>query len=568
MAAGRLDVLLGLNAAEFTSGLTKAEYEAKKFQESLTRGAKVAAAAFGTAVIAGAVALGREIAQMVTHLDDLDESAQALQTTAVALAEMRTAAGEAGVGAEKLDASLTKLNVKIAEAAEGGNDAARLFQAMGVAVTDAAGKTRSTEAILADVADQFSRLGEGPEKAAIAVQLFGRAGAAMIPYLNQGAEGLRRFSGLSEDTVSAAARLQSEVDKLSASWQQFKYVIAGEVIPWLNQLIDRFKAVDLGAAFEAFKSADLGQGAKAFFDTIRKQAESADAKTRQLNDALALSAGAYSNEGRSAAQSAGDILRNADAAKAAADAKAKAATAAQKHAEALEREAAAIRSRNINQDFADAERIRANRQRGQEQLDDEKRDADARRQEQYLKDYGAAATASLGIEVPEAANKASEAAREFGLVMTSALSDFIKNPTDIRGFFDALMQDILQLTTQLLILKPLMEGIEASFGGPQASSSGGQQIAGWLNTAKSWLSDLGSSFVGSFAIGTPYVPADGLAMVHRGERIVTADENRRGGGGTSINVVNNWPPGTTRETAAQAGAAFANKLNGWNRRNN
>lgn len=567
MAAGRLDVLLGLDAAEFTSGLTKAQYEAKKFQDSIVRGAKMFSAAFGAAAVAGAIAVTREIAQMVTELDDLDESAQALQTTAVALAEMRTAAGEAGVGAEKLDASLTKLNVKIAEAAEGGNDAARLFQAMGVAVTDAAGKTRSTEAILADVADQFSRLGEGPEKAAIAVQLFGRAGAAMIPYLDQGAEGLRRFSGLTDDTVSAAARLQAEVDKLSASWQQFKYVIAGEVLPWLNQLIDRFKAIDIGAAFDAFKNADLGQGAKAFFDTIRKQAESADAKTRQLNEALALGAGAYGNEGRAALQSAGDILRNASAAEAAAKAKEATAKAAQRHAEGLEREAAAIRSRNINQDFADVARIRANRQRGQEQLDDEDREAELRRQESYLLDYAKARSEAFGEDFVAEAGKASEAARELGLVMTSALSDFIKNPTDIRGFFDSLLQDILQLTTQLLILKPLMEGIEASFGGPKATSSGGQQIAGLLGGAKDWFADIFGGFVGSFAVGTPYVPADGLAMVHRGERIVTADDNRRGGG-ASFSIVNNWPQGTTRETAAQAGAAFANKLNTWNRRNN
>lgn len=44
----------------------------------------------------------------------------------------------------------------------------------------------------------------------------------------------------------------------------------------------------------------------------------------------------------------------------------------------------------------------------------------------------------------------------------------------------------------------------------------------------------------SFDVGTPYVPRDTLAMVHKGERILTADENRdfmKGGDTKIINVM-------------------------------
>ena len=47
----------------------------------------------------------------------------------------------------------------------------------------------------------------------------------------------------------------------------------------------------------------------------------------------------------------------------------------------------------------------------------------------------------------------------------------------------------------------------------------------------------GSGVVGSFAKGSDYVPRDGLAMVHKGERIERADDARRGGGGgVTVNV--------------------------------
>lgn len=55
----------------------------------------------------------------------------------------------------------------------------------------------------------------------------------------------------------------------------------------------------------------------------------------------------------------------------------------------------------------------------------------------------------------------------------------------------------------------------------------------------------------SFDVGTDYVPRDMLALVHEGERIVTADQNRRGGGGYQQTVNVNVAGNTDRKTATQ-----------------
>lgn len=58
----------------------------------------------------------------------------------------------------------------------------------------------------------------------------------------------------------------------------------------------------------------------------------------------------------------------------------------------------------------------------------------------------------------------------------------------------------------------------------------------------------------SFDVGTPYVPQDMIAKIHRGERILTAQENASGNfGNTSVNfgdVHLTFPNVTDKSTAA------------------
>ena len=521
-----------------------------------------AVAAFGQLGAAGA-ALGAGAAlaglrSLVSSIDDLDEAAQGLGITAVQLSNLRQAAGEAGIGAEAFGTALTRLNVRIGEAATGNEDAIRLFRALGVAVSDAGGAIRPADQVLRDLAARFASLEDGPAKAALAVEVFGKAGAKLIPLLNQGADGLERFSGLTDATVREAARAQAEIDKLSASWERFKNVLAGAVLPVLNDTIDVVRQLDFRRAFSNIFPGRILQD-------LNAQVEQAAAKQKQLREALKLGEGAYSNEGRAALQSAQAVLQNARAKDVSTKATVKQVDAQLQLLTEYANNVAILRDaqrlqREIDQAVAEREQRLANltgRSAAEQQARDLQLIDDALIEGTIsLQEYDAAYTRIFGLnsEVSQGIEKQKDGLEGLALTFASSVGAFIERGGSVRSFFEALLQDLLKLTTQLLIVKPLAEALKAAFSG------GGGGVGGSIS----------SLFAGFFADGG-FIPPGRFGVV--GERGPELAFGGRSGqtiqpmGGPTINI--NLPPGSnvTRQTANQIAGAVSRQLAIANRRN-
>ena len=58
---------------------------------------------------------------------------------------------------------------------------------------DASGKMRSTSSVLFDLADHFKTMPNGIEKTSMVMQIFGKNGMALLPFLSKGAEGLKEL---------------------------------------------------------------------------------------------------------------------------------------------------------------------------------------------------------------------------------------------------------------------------------------------------------------------------------------------------------------------------------------
>ncbi len=237
---GSLNVKLGIDTAQFANGVKQAQGTLAGLSNSL-KGLAVGAAAGAAGALAGlSLAIGRSLGRM----DDLGKAAQKIGIPVDELSKLEYAAKLADVSLESLTTTLARFSRSLAEIGAGGeNDAGAALRAIGVSATDAQGQLRPTAAIIEDVAEQFSTMRDGANKTAIAIALFGRSGAEMIPLLNGGREAIRgageelqRFGGVV--TPEAAKQAETFNDNLTRLQTAFDGLLREALMPILPKLVE------------------------------------------------------------------------------------------------------------------------------------------------------------------------------------------------------------------------------------------------------------------------------------------------------------------------------------------
>jgi hypothetical protein len=188
---GALRVVLGADTAALDKGLKESQSSLAAFGASVSTGMAAAAAAVAVA----AVAIGAAMQSTINDMDKLSKTSQKLGVPVEQLSALAYAADLSDVSFEALSKSVGKLNKTMVEAAaKPTSEAANAFRALGVSVTDSSGKLKSSDEVMAAVAEKFAGLKDGAGKTAAAMAIFGRTGADLIPLLNGGRDGLREMS--------------------------------------------------------------------------------------------------------------------------------------------------------------------------------------------------------------------------------------------------------------------------------------------------------------------------------------------------------------------------------------
>lgn len=205
----KIAIVLEALTGSFITDMDKAGKEAKKQAEKMRREWEAAGNAIGLAVAGGVASLALLTKQAINTADQMAKMSQKVGVSVESLSTLKYAADQSGVSIETLQSSLVRLTKNASDAAKGTGDAIQGFNALGISVASADGKLKSSDALLVEIAEKFASFEDGANKTALAVNLFGKSGAELIPMLNAGASGIdelrqrARDLGLELDTNTA-----------------------------------------------------------------------------------------------------------------------------------------------------------------------------------------------------------------------------------------------------------------------------------------------------------------------------------------------------------------------------
>lgn len=190
------------------------------------------------------------------------------------------------------------------------------------------------------------------------------------------------------------------------------------------------------------------------------------------------------------------------------------------------------------------------------------------------------------IEQLAAATERFNEVQKYNKIFADSFADAVSGIVDgtksikeaFRDMERAIVQSITRIAAQKLADSIFGVGTSGGPGNFFASLFGGSGGGGGFDFGKLFgffgssgggsaaaIGNMGADFLlPGFAVGTPYVPRDMIARIHKGERIVPAAENKREFGygrerSYAINQTINVMPGATYETSRQAARMAADR---------
>lgn len=204
-----------------------------------------------TAVVGSAGALAFLVKGAFDAADSLIDLSENLGISTSKLQEFEFAASQNGISAQQFNSQLDKFSRLIGDAAQGSKTAIDAFGKIGVSVTDAAGKLKTTDELFVEVSEKIQRVGSQAEQAAVLTDLFGKSGVKLVQVFKDGPAGLAAYAEqarelglvLDEDMVKKAAAANDKFDALSKAIKTQFIAVAIEAAPAVSILANALLSV-------------------------------------------------------------------------------------------------------------------------------------------------------------------------------------------------------------------------------------------------------------------------------------------------------------------------------------
>lgn len=246
-------------SAESTAGdLDDAGASAEDFGEAVETAGKVAekalkaviaaAAAVGTAIVAGTTKASSSLIKATTDTaafaDEINTLSKTTGLSTKTLQELNYAAGLLDVETSTITSSMTKMEKTMSSAVNGSKSAQKGFSALGISIKDSNGQMRSSEDVFWDAIDALGKIENETQRDAMAMQVFGKSAKELNPLIEAGSNAFRDLAKeandvgyvMSNDTLDGFNALQDNMDRLSNLATSVGHSFGQVLLPILSQM--------------------------------------------------------------------------------------------------------------------------------------------------------------------------------------------------------------------------------------------------------------------------------------------------------------------------------------------
>lgn len=206
----------------------------------------------GVSVAAVVTTVGRAALAAVEYGDSIGKASAKSGIGAQAFSELAAAAKMADIDLAALSTGLKKMQVGLSEAGSGSKSAQSILAALGLTFgqLQALEPDRQFEML----AERISMLKDPADRARAATELFGKAGADLLPLFEQGAEGIRKARmeaeqlglSLSEEDVGKLQNVDDAIKRLNGSWDALALSFMTKAAPAAASFVDFLRRITVG----------------------------------------------------------------------------------------------------------------------------------------------------------------------------------------------------------------------------------------------------------------------------------------------------------------------------------
>lgn len=240
-SAGTVTVDFAAETAKFHAELKQVNSRLKGMESGFSSLANVANLSLGFLSVGAVVNFGKA---MFNAADAIGDAAAKFGTSAESLSRLKFAAEQNDVEFQSLAVGIKTVQKNISEAAGGVDSATKKFTELGLSAS--ALRELSLEDQFKTLADAFKDIKSPADQTRIAMELFGKAGADLVPLLNQGSSGIDQLIRKADELgITLSNTTAAGIGAADAALKQFKATVSGFATEFLGNILINSGLVEL-----------------------------------------------------------------------------------------------------------------------------------------------------------------------------------------------------------------------------------------------------------------------------------------------------------------------------------